>query len=61
MSVQLDNLIAIFRDNTESLSDGEICSMVNCSGTYCNECPFNDEKSISNLVEELEVLQHAKA
>lgn len=61
MSVQLDNLIAILRDNPEVLSSGQICPDVDCSNTSCNECPFDSSDAINALVEELEVLQHAKA
>lgn len=61
MSKQLDVLIAILRDNSENIAEGHICPQVYCGTTDCEDCPFNDEQSIGNLVEELEVLQHAKA
>lgn len=61
MSARLDNLIAILQENTDYFTNGDVCASVNCNGIPCHNCPFNDEESVNNLVEELEVLQHAKA
>ncbi|QPB11936.1 hypothetical protein [Providencia phage PSTCR2] len=61
MSVQLDNLIAILRDSADLVGNGSICPEVICGTTYCGSCPFDSEQSVNKLIEELEVLQHAKA
>lgn len=61
MSVQLDSLIAILRDNAEELTTGNTCKSVSCSSTTCDRCPFDSSDAVNALVEELEVLQHAKA
>lgn len=61
MSRQLDTLIAILRDNANSIAEASLCPQVYCGTTNCDDCPFNDEESVNNLVKELEVLQHAKA
>lgn len=61
MSVQLDNLIAILRDSAELIAEGNLCPQVCCAGVDCSDCAFNTASSVNSIVEELEVLQHAKA
>lgn len=61
MSVQLDNLIAILRDSAERLGGGDACSAISCNSVMCSKCPLFTEESVHKVVEELEVLQHAKA
>lgn len=62
MSVQLDNLIAILRDSSENPEFADdMCSAVNCGSVSCSKCPFDSSAALNVLVEELEVLQHAKA
>lgn len=61
MSKQLDILITILRDSAAKIAEANCCPQIDCGTTDCDDCPFNDEESVNNLVEELEVLQHAKA
>lgn len=61
MSVQLDNLIAILRDSAELIAKGNLCGEVCCADVDCSACAFNTVSSVNAIVEELEVLQHAKA
>lgn len=61
MSVQLDNLIAILRDSSKLIAEGNLCQKVCCDGIPCEDCPFDSASAIKEAIKELEVLQHAKA
>ena len=58
MSIQLDNLIVMLKESDHY----ELCMVTRCDCvSACASCPLDSSESLSEIVKELEVLQHAKA